>query len=49
MKVCYGDHGQFTILIAEMFKAKINIPFLFQNFHLLHSLSFEKIVPISNI
>ena len=49
MKVCYDHYGQFTILFAETFKAKINIHFLFQNIHLLHSLSFEKTVPISNV
>ena len=49
IKVCYGHYGQFAILFAETFKSKINIRFLFQNIHLLHSLSFEKTVPISNI
>ena len=49
IKVCYDHYGQFTILFAEMFKAKTNIHFLFQTIHLLHSLSFEKIGPISNI
>jgi len=49
IKVCYGHYGQFTILFSETFKGKISIHFLFRNIHLLHSLSFEKIVPISNI
>jgi len=46
IKVCYGHYRQFTILFAETFKAKINIHFLFQCIHLLHSLSFEKTLPI---
>jgi len=48
-KLFYGLYGQFPILFAETLKTKINIHFLFYNIHLLHSLSFEKIVPIPNI
>jgi len=36
-------------LFLETFEAKTNIHFLFQNIHLLHGLSFEKVVPIPNI
>jgi len=46
VKKCYGHYGQFTILFAETFKGKINIHFLFKHIHLLHSLPFEKIVPV---
>jgi len=49
MKACYGHYGQFTSLLAATLKAKINIHFLFQNIHLLHRFSSEKIVSISNI
>jgi len=49
LKVCYGHYGQFTFLFAETFKAKINTHFLFENIHLLHSLSIEKMLPICNI
>jgi len=49
MTACSGHYGQFTSLLAATLKAKINIHFLFQNIHLVHSLSSEKIVSISNI
>jgi len=41
------DNLQFYLLKRS--KTKRNIRFLFQYIHLLHSLSFEKIVPISKI
>jgi len=49
IKIRYGHYGLFTIVFAETFKAKINIHILFQNIHLLHSLSFEKVLHTFNI